>query len=99
MLVQLREHVVTGGRQGAKQFRYEDVWQTHADYDSIVMTNWQKGAGQQGLAGILGALNEMQSSLSAWGAWEFGSLTATVRKLRENLKRLRSQAAGRGPTD
>ncbi|KAE8768499.1 hypothetical protein D1007_60027 [Hordeum vulgare] len=65
VLVELREHVVARGRQGAKQFRYEDVWQTHADYDSFVMTNWQKGAGQQGLTGVLGALNDMPSSLSA----------------------------------
>lgn len=63
------------------------------------MDNWQRGSVQQGLAGVISALNDMQSSLSAWGAKEFGSLTATIKKLRAKLDRLRSQAIGRGPSD
>lgn len=85
--------------RGVKQFRYEDMWQCHADYDQLVLESWKKGSGQQGLGGILKALNHMQSSLFAWGAREFGCLARKIRQLRARLNRLRSRSIGRGPTD
>lgn len=40
VMVDLRECVADERTRGAKQFRYEDVWQTHADYDQLVMDRW-----------------------------------------------------------
>ena len=63
MLVELKEQVPVYRTRGAKPFRYEEVWQTHADYDQMVLENWQRGSGKQGLAGVLGALQNMQEML------------------------------------
>jgi hypothetical protein len=38
--VVFREHVVEERGRGTKQFRYEDVWQTHVDYDKLVLDKW-----------------------------------------------------------
>jgi hypothetical protein len=97
--VEFREHMVEGRGRGTKPFRYENVWQTHADYDQLVLDNWQKGSGANGLAGVTQALNDMQSSLSQWGAKEFGCLARKIRKLRQKLQRLRSRSLGRGPSE
>ena len=37
--------------------------------------------------------------LSAWGKREFGCLARKIRKLREQLTRLRSPSVGRGPSE
>jgi hypothetical protein len=60
--------------RGEKPFRYENMWQTHVDYDKLVLDNWQRGAGQHGLHGVVDALHCLQRKLSTWGAQEFGSL-------------------------
>ncbi|KAM0866346.1 hypothetical protein ACQ4PT_042693 [Festuca glaucescens] len=97
--VNLREHMVEDRGRGARQFRYENVWQTHVDYDQLVLSSWQKGAGTDGLGGVIQALNTMQTNLSSWGAKEFGDLARKGRKLRQKLERMRSRSVGRGPTD
>jgi hypothetical protein len=97
--VEFREHMVEGRGRGTKPFRYENVWQTHADYDQLVLANWQKGSGANGLVGVAQALNALQSSLRQWGAKEFGCLARKIRKLRQKLDRLRSRSTGRGPSD
>jgi hypothetical protein len=98
VLAELRERLSNGTR-GARQFRYENVWQTHLDYDEIFLQHWSRGSDQQGLLGITDALQRLQGKLSAWGAEEFGCLTRTVRNLRKKLDRLRVGSLGRGPSD
>jgi hypothetical protein len=58
------------------QFQYENIW--------------QKGAGRDGLDGVI-----MQTNLNSWGAKEFGSLARKERKLRPKLDCLRSRSVGR----
>ncbi|KAM0859687.1 hypothetical protein ACQ4PT_047052 [Festuca glaucescens] len=99
VLSEVRVDVGDTRPRGPIQFRYEDVWQTHADYDDLVLAKWKKGAGRDGLSGVVQALNDMQASLSMWGAKEFGCLARKVRKLRQKLERLRGCSVGRGPTD
>lgn len=64
-----------------KQFRYENVWQTHADYDLLVADTWRGIQRVPGLRGISNALGTLQATLEPWGSKEFGSLTRTVRNL------------------
>jgi hypothetical protein len=91
--------MVEGRGRGMKPFRYENVWQTHANYDQLVLANWQKGWDANGLAGVAQALNALQSSLSQWGAKEFGCLARKIQKLRQKLDCLRSRSTGHGPSD
>ena len=74
------------------------MWQCHADYDQVVKENWQKGSGRQRLGGVLQALSAMQSTLTEWGAAEFGCLARKIHKLRSRLDKLRGQSIGRGPS-
>lgn len=99
VLVELRERLSEQRNRGAKQFRYENVWQTHTDYERLVTENWERGAGLRGLNGVVDALKSLQGKLSKWGAEEFGCLARTVRKLRQKLTRLRANSMGRGPSD
>ena len=39
-----------------RAFRYENVWQSHSDYDNVVEKLWKKGSGQGGLQGVVEAL-------------------------------------------
>ena len=94
-LVDLRQSVVEPREGRTRQFRCEDIWQTHSEYDSLVLREWHKGAGLNGLQGIMNALNSMQSTLATWGAKEFGCLTRRVRKLRDKLDRLRRRPSRR----
>lgn len=82
-----------------KQFRYENVWQTHSDYEKIVTDTWRKQARAPGLQGIVESLGALQKELEPWGAKEFGCLARTVRQLQKKLDKLRRQSIGRGPSD
>jgi hypothetical protein len=97
VLAVLRERDSDANR--VRHFRYENVWQTHIDYDRLVVDNWSKGAGSRGLSGIVDALQTLQGKLSDWGAQEFGCLARTIRKLRQKLEKLRRSSTGRGPTE
>lgn len=57
VFVDIREHLVSSAPRGPKPFRYEDVWQTHVDYDKLVIDNWHRGAAGQGLKGVSQALS------------------------------------------
>jgi hypothetical protein len=99
LLVELRSGMADRNGRSGKQFRYENVWQTHPDYDRLVLDSWRRGAGADGLGGVVQALSTMQNKLSTWGAKEFGCLARKARKLRQKLYNLRSRSVGRGPTD
>jgi hypothetical protein len=81
-----------------RSFRYENVWQCHAQYDQLVLDLWRVGAGQEGLQGVVDALAIVQKDLGAWGEREFGNLSKKVRTLQKRLERLRSSSMGRGPS-
>jgi hypothetical protein len=98
-VVDFKKNLAEGRVGGGKQFRYENVWQPHVDYDKLVMDNWQKGAGEGGMRGITQALDGLQTKLSTWGAKEFGCLARRIRKLRQKLDKLRGRSMGRGPSD
>lgn len=72
-----------------KQFRYENVWQTHVDYDRMVIKTWRSRRRSPGLQGLADSLKHLQGVLEPWGAKEFGCLTRTVRQLQKKLDKLR----------
>ena len=98
IVIKLREINNHTHNKGVKQFRYENVWQSHADYDDLVNESWQRLNQGQGLAGIACTLSKMQGELGAWGAKEFGNLSKTVKTLQKKIERLRRHAVGRGPS-
>jgi hypothetical protein len=99
VLVELRENLRQPQSGGAKQFRYVNVWQTHVDYDRLVAESWLKNQNPQGLQGVVDCLNSLHKELEPWGAREFGCLAKKVRKLQQQLDKLRRRSVGRGPSD
>ena len=47
------------GARRVKQFRYENIWQTHSDYEEIVTETWRKQARTSGLQGIVESLGAL----------------------------------------
>ncbi|KAE8791022.1 hypothetical protein D1007_34454 [Hordeum vulgare] len=83
--------------QAPRQFRYDNVWQSHPYYDDMVGRIWHSGSGHQGLGGLLDALTIVQTHLGSLGKREFGNMAKKVRKLQQRLERLRYASLGRGP--
>ena len=98
MIAEIKE-VLTDRPRAKKQFRYENVWQTHTDYDRLVAETWQGIPPTPGLQGIASALGTLQSTLEPWSLKGFGCLTCTVRQLQKRLNRVRCQAIGTGLSD
>ena len=98
VLAELKVEQARAWPRAAKSFRYENVWQTHGDYDQLIKDAWQRGSGQEGLEGVVSALTSIQHHLSTWGEHEFGNLNKKVRKLQKNLEGLRKASIGRGPS-
>jgi hypothetical protein len=55
-------------------FRYENVWQSHTEYDETVQRLWQENSVEGGLSGVVSTLNNMQKGLDNWGHQTFGNL-------------------------
>lgn len=88
IITEFRHHTNTHGSTGAKHFRYENVWQSHQDYDQLIADTWKKQVRSPGLQGIADSLVALQRQLEPWGAREFGSSSRSVRKLQSRLDKL-----------
>ena len=99
VVAELRTNMNNKWPRAKRNFRYEEVWQSHSQYDKLVRDMWQTGAGQRGLQGVVEALGTVQKDLGAWGEREFGNLQKKVRCLQKRLDRLRSVSMGRGPNE
>lgn len=98
VMVDIREKAINSGH-GKRQFRYENIWQSHVDYDNLVADVWRRHCRGAGLASIADTLSTLQGELGAWGARGFGCLAKKIKKLQRKLDKLRSTSMGRGPTD
>lgn len=87
------------GSGGTCQFRYENVWQSHRDYDRMVADWWQRQQRNPDLLGVYNSLNVLRQELEPWGKKEFGCLARTVRQLKKKLEKLCARSVGRGPSD
>ncbi|KAE8792398.1 Alanyl-tRNA synthetase [Hordeum vulgare] len=97
VMAKIRETADQGAGR-ARIFRYEDVWQTHSDYDQLVLDKWRCGQGGQRLQNVSHSLSALQQDLSSWGAKEFSCLSRKIRKLRDRLNRLHLRSMRRGPS-
>lgn len=68
-----------------RPFRYENIWQSHSQYDQLVMDSWQTGVGQNGLEGVMVALTSIQQTLGSWGDREFGNMARKFENYRKIL--------------
>ena len=52
VLAELRSRPQNLWPRGHRTFRYENVWQTHVDYDDLIKSLWVSGSGNDGLTGV-----------------------------------------------
>ncbi|KAE8808833.1 hypothetical protein D1007_14579 [Hordeum vulgare] len=52
VFVQLKDTLPSGWSRAERQFIYENVWESHPDYDDMVRRIWRTGSGQHGLRGL-----------------------------------------------
>jgi hypothetical protein len=98
VLVRMQRKNKNRSQPGRRCFRYENVWQSHADYDTTVQRLWQENNVEGGLEGISNTLRNMQKGLDGWGAQTFGNFKQKLSQLRKQLDRLRLSSMGRGPS-
>jgi hypothetical protein len=53
VVAELRIHQAPHMRRSARSFRYEDVWQTHADYGKVVKELWEAAQHGSGISGLM----------------------------------------------
>jgi hypothetical protein len=95
VVTELRKHAQFWPN-GHNVFPYENVWQTHGDYDQIVRQLWEGAEKGVGLGGFANTLKSMQTGLNAWGTATFGNFKKKLDNLRRELERVRRQSVGRG---
>jgi hypothetical protein len=98
VLVRMQQKDKNLSKPGRRCFKYENVWQSHADYDDTVQWLWQENSGQGGLEGLSNTLRNMQKGLDDWGVKTFGNFKQKLLQLRKQLDRLRLSSMGRGPS-
>jgi hypothetical protein len=94
---ELKKHI-NHRPMGRRAFKYENVWQTHGDYDKVVTDLWQKAERGVGLEGFARTLSSLQSGLSSWGASTFRDFKKKLGNLRRVLEQVRRVSMGRGPS-
>ena len=88
VLTDFRHQAPSNGSHTSKPFRYENIWQSHADYDNLVADVWRHHCRGAGLASIADTLSTLQGELGACGSREFGCLAKKIKKLQQKLDKL-----------
>lgn len=98
ILIRLKRRDQSSGSKTKRVFRYENVWQTHTEYDQTVEKLWAENVVGGGLKGVMSTLQNMQKGLDKWGDKTFGNFKNKLSTLRKDLDRLRLSSMGRGPS-
>ena len=53
ILIRMKRRDQPSGNKAKRVFRYENVWQTHIDYDQTVEKLWAENAVDGGLKGVM----------------------------------------------
>jgi hypothetical protein len=76
-------------RRGRKSsFKYELMWETHADFSSMMSQTWQKEGDARSLPELQQKLSHVAEELQGWGRSTFGHVTMELRQLRGELEKM-----------
>lgn len=88
----------TTGGKGEKRFRYEVMWDTHAELKPPVRAAWEPDGHNLTASEVRVKLDALANNLGDWSRTTFGSVRGEIRKLKKELDRLRSDASRVGPS-
>lgn len=79
------------------RFRYETIWETHEDFATMIVEEWQSGAANT-VQELHSKLTCASSKLSRWGTCTFGHLRRELSKLKVDLENLQADPQRQGPS-
>lgn len=80
-----------------KLFRYEVMWDSHAEMKQAVRAAWDPNSHSPTASTVRAKLVSLAGSLGDWSKHTFGSVRGEIRSLKRELDRLRNDAARSGP--
>ena len=86
------------GRHVDKLFRYEVMWDMHAELKPAVRSAWEPNGHNLMVEEVRRNLDDLAQNLGEWSRMTFGSVRGKIRKLKKELERLRSQSQRTGPS-
>ena len=93
LLVHAVETAPRRGQGGERQFRYEEAWTRHDQYESMIAEAWEAaGTGERGLAAAWDRLGSMAGSMQHWAREVFGSIRRQISKLKTQLLKAKNIA-------
>lgn len=99
LVVHILETAPACEQRGARQFRYEEAWTRHGNYDTMVVDTWARAStGETGLAAVCTRLGRMTAGMQEWGRRVFGSVRKQIQQLKSKLQDTKFRALGSGPT-
>jgi len=85
-------------RRRKKQFKYELMWETHADFAALMAQRWMEGGTATTMKELQEKLARVAGHLSVWGRQSFGNVHQELKQLNEELERLRAEPMRVGPS-
>jgi hypothetical protein len=85
-------------REEDKIFRYELMWESHADFKPTLSHAWNQLGKASTLEEFQDKISSVTSSLRTWGSNTFGSVLKESRSLRAKLQEMREYPIRLGPT-
>lgn len=93
LLVRMLETAPRADKNGARQFRFEEAWTRHENYDDMLKEVWEAaGTGEQGLTAVWQCLGRATGSIQRWAREVFGSIRKKIAKLKTQLLEAKQQA-------
>jgi hypothetical protein len=81
-----------------KSFRYEIMWETHAELVPLVEQVWKNEGESRSLNDVQWKLTSLSNALMGWDTVTFGNVRTEIRKLRLRLELLRQEPGRVGPS-
>lgn len=99
LVIHALETAPVRGPQGARQFKFEEAWTRHVNYEAMVADQWNRAAsGEVGLTVVCNRLGRLTAGMQEWGRVVFGSVRKQIMQLKAQLQDAKYRALGSGYT-
>lgn len=88
----------TPGKKGEKLFRYEVMWDKHAELKSTIPSAWEPNGSNLTASDVRAKLEALVNNLGNWSKTAFGSVRGEIRGLNKDLEQMWSGALRAGPS-
>ncbi|XP_073361310.1 uncharacterized protein [Aegilops tauschii subsp. strangulata] len=87
LVIRAMEMAPCSTHKGPRQFKWEEAWVKHLEYEYMVTTAWQAASnGDRGIATVWAKLEKVTRDMQQWGRNVFGSIRKQISKLKSQLE-------------